>query len=44
VLTLTDPVDGVAPSGIRMHPESSEGNCGSGLGGSLEWIRVSGRG
>ena len=40
ILTLTDPVPGLAPSGVRMQLHSIDGICGSGLGGSLQWIRV----
>lgn len=44
VLIRTDSLDGVAPNGVRMQLDSLDSSCASGLGRSVEWIRVSARG
>jgi hypothetical protein len=44
VLVRTEPVDGLLPSGMRMTSDVADSSCESGLGETLEWIRVSERG
>jgi hypothetical protein len=42
-LARSEAVTGLLPSGVRMRSTSEHARCPSGLGGVLEWIRVSGR-